>query len=174
MRASVLPLFVAAAAVSLLALIQRPASSAPADLFGQPFAKALEVLGPPNSGRGRADCVTWLWQGAPGEWLRLTTHADVVICVEDRLEGPLAARPIPETGHFVGQPLAQLLERLGRPDSAWTEPVQRSAPRMTPVTEAPTPPIADVELTFGELRLLLSGGRVLGVSPKPPATHGPR
>lgn len=175
MRASVLPLFVAAAAVTLLALTERPAPTAPADLFGQPFAKALEVLGPPNGGQGRAKTVAWRWQREPGEWVRLTTCDDVVICVEDHLKGPLAARQIPESGHYPGQTLDELLQRLGRPDAAWVEPTVRSTPRMAPVPEAPKQPIADLELTFGELRVLLSGGRVLGtVRKESTEAHGPR
>lgn len=159
-----------------VAEVSRPAGPGPcAGLLGQPFAAVLARLGPPEQGRGSAGCVRWQWPDAGGGQLQLVVHADHVVQVDERhCRGAPVAKPLPAEGFYPGQPVEELLARLGNPQlagEAWQAPFGAVARPLEPVAKEP---LADLRLGFGELRLLVSAGRVLGVEPPPPPGHGPR
>lgn len=152
----------------------RPARHA--DLVGRPFAAALERHGPPESGAGTAGCVGWRWRDDGGGWILVSVHQDVVLHVDERHgKGAVPRRDLPAAGTYPGQPVAELLARLGAPE--------RVTPVLPPVTARdgrPTGPggppqyAADLMMHYPDQRLLVAAGRVLGPVPPEPAIHGPR
>lgn len=169
----------AAVLIASLAALQEPAPT-PGDvtgLLGQPFAAALARLGPPERGEGTGGCVTWHWRDDAGGALRLAVHEDHVVQVDAHLaKGPRTAKPCPAQGFYPGQPVAELLQRLGNPLRAGSAV---AVPPGAPQHGGPGAPVAathsaDLLLVYADARLLASAGRVLGPEPAPAPANGPR
>lgn len=165
--------------IATLGSLPTATSTAPTDLLGKPFAAALARLGPPDRGSGLGGCVTWSWRDDQGGLLRLCVHDDHVVHVDTAHgKAALTAKPVPATGYYPGQPVAELLERLGNPQRAGSA-VATVGPEGIgrvpgPGAQMPAVPIADCLLVFADVRLHVSGGRVLGPEPAPSPAQGPR
>lgn len=172
-----LALLLFAAASTALTLIPSPTVQVkrPDDLLGAPFAAALGRYGPPDRGGGTTGLVHWSWRDDAGGSLSLAVHTGIVVQVDTRLsKGEVTPRAVPATGFYVGQPVAELLQRLGNPSRV--SPVPAVAAR-TPGGPPGLPTFqvaADAGFWFDDLQLLVAAGHVLGKSPPPQPTHGPR
>ncbi len=154
-------------------VVATPSTTTPNDLLGRPFTVALELYGPPDRGDGTTGVVHWRWRDTAGGHMAVAVHADLILGVIDRRKGgKLHRRAIPATGHYPGQPIAELLKRLGNPDRVAACPPPAAGPT-SPGPGAPTI-VADAILSFGKKRLLIAAGRVLGHAPMPAPAYGPR
>ncbi|MBL8750768.1 MAG: hypothetical protein JNK78_16530 [Planctomycetes bacterium] len=170
-RVPALPALLALAGLAGLAALQDPHDKPvrAADLPGRPFAAAIEFLGPPRRGVGTAELVRWIWDDSAGGRITLAMHAGIVVHVDETMSrGAVERRPVPTTGAYPGQPVAELLTRLGPPQ------------RVAVATGRPAPgpgdsgQFADAVFAYRDQRLLVSAGFVLGQQPPEPVPRGPR
>ncbi len=170
-RVPALPALFALAGLAGLAALQDPHNKPvrAADLLGRPFGAAVELLGPPRLGAGTAELVRWIWDDSAGGRITIAMHMGIVVHVDETMSrGAVDRRPVPATGSYPGQPVAELLVRLGAPQ------------RVTAATGRPAPvpgdrgQFADAVFVYRDQRLLASAGFVLGPEPPAPEQRGPR
>ncbi|MCA8977692.1 MAG: hypothetical protein KDC98_23410 [Planctomycetes bacterium] len=147
----------------------------PEELLGRPFATALDRYGPPDVGGGTTGLLQWRWRDDEKGWLVMAVHAGLVIQVDSsRQQGEITPRPIPATGAYPGQPVAQMLERLGSPVRAWACPPVSATPSGPPGPHGRPTYTADAIVKYGDGEWLIAAGLVLGPVPGLEPVNGPR
>lgn len=172
-RAPAFPAILALVGLVGLAALQDPHDkpARPADLLGRPFGAAVELLGPPRLGVGTTELVRWIWDDSASGRLTLAMHAGLVVHVDETASrDAVERRPVPATGTSPGQPVAELLARLGAPQRVLAA-TGRPAHGPGPGDRAQ---LADVVFAYRDQRLLVSAGFVLGPEPTAPEQRGPR
>lgn len=163
---------------TLATLPKQPATAGdPSDLLGKPFAAAFTRLGVPAEGSGTAGCVTWLWRDDGSGYVRICTHEGLVVHVDtSHKKGELTVKTAPATGFYPGQPVAELLERLGNPlrAGAAMAPADAGPGASQRPAAGPMVAVADALLVYPDARLYVAAGRVLGAAPEPAPARGPR
>lgn len=116
-----------------------------AALLGQTPKQILAKLGVPTSVRSGAQSLEFLYdQGASKSAFRVVFHADRACFVTEQRKAPLG-EPVPNDRVYLGQSATDAIRVLGQPTGS--------------VAGA-----GALQLHFGNTRLMLGHGRVLGVS----------
>ena len=105
------------AAALLLSVAPLAEAEPPEQLLGEPFTAALARFGPPSDGVGSDSLLRFCWRDADAGSLTLSVHCGTVVGVDTRhLRAPLLAKELPRDGIHTGQPIADVVRRLGNPD----------------------------------------------------------
>ena len=167
-----LALLLAVVAAAVLFFV-RSAESAPAAmseaLLGRSPDDAMRALGPPSRVGGDAELQRWHWKDVDGVARTVWSHHGRIVHV-DLGGAPLPAEPapLPADRPYAGQPIDQLLGRLGNPDRVVNHPIPKT-PGGREVAHY------DTVLVYGDDWITIGGERVLSVGSEPRPFHsGPR
>lgn len=142
-------------------------------LLGRSADDALLALGPPSSiGPLGPDLAVWAWREDRRVVRSITVSDDLIVHVDLGANGlPEApAEAVPAKGAYVGQPLAQLIGRLGNPDETRVREFHAEPGGGGPVVAVQS------ALVYGDRWMTVFDGRVghIGAPPQPRKIYGPR
>ena len=146
---------------------------APAPLFNRTCDQVLHALGPPDRvALGGGEFMRWIWLRDQVAHTTVTFFGQRAVHVRQRALDEsvrMPTNPVPSDGAYLGQPLEQLLQRLGPPDAV------RSADSSFHRSPTAIPARGNSILEYGDRWLYLAEDRVVRLGPRQvQEVHGPR